>query len=131
MKKYTIQVKSSYAELWRYNISVMCGAYNAAGEKVDFVSAQSLVAPVGTALTAPPAGMEGPREVKVATCPCCSITAYVYIVPVVLPLTRDVTDYPPFDLRVKVSCDKDVIYNEVHKICQWSGDSIELKFPKE
>ena len=131
MKKYTIQVRSAYEEFWRYNVSVICGGFDASGDKIDFVSAQSFVAPVGTPLQAPPKGMDGPRELKVSTQPCESITAYVYVVPVVLPKARDVADYPPFDLRIKISCDKQVIYNEVRKICQWSGDSIELKFPTE
>ena len=131
MKKYTIQARSSYAEFWRYNLSVMCGAFDAEGTKIDFASAQSIVAPVGTKLDGPPQGMESPREVKVSTKPCESIAAYVYVVPVVLPTSRDVADYPPFDLRIKVSCDKEVIYNEVHKVCQWSGDSIEIKLPNK
>lgn len=129
-KKFTISVQSRYAELWRYNIVVMCGCFDKAGERADFLSKENFVAAVGSNLDAAPAGIESHNSLAITTSPCNSVVAYIYLIPHSLPPTREVEEYVPFDLRVKVSADDSVIYDTDHKINQWSGCSIELKLPQ-
>ena len=43
-KKFTISLQSRYAELWRYNIVVMCGCFDKAGERTDFLSKENFEA---------------------------------------------------------------------------------------
>ena len=129
-KKFTISVQSRYAELWRYNIVVMCGCFDKAGERADFLSKENFVAAVGSNLDAAPAGIESHNSLAITTSPCNSVVAYIYLIPHSLPPTREVEEYAPFDLRVKVSADDSVIYDTDHKINQWSGCSIELKLPQ-
>jgi hypothetical protein len=129
-KKFTISVQSRYAELWRYNIVVMCGCFDKVGERTDFLSKENFVAAVGSNLTAAPNGIESHNRLTLTTSPCDSIVAYIYLIPHSLPPTRDVEEYAPFDLRIKVSADDNVIYDTDHKINQWSGCSIELKLPQ-
>lgn len=129
-KKFTISLQSRYAELWRYNIVVMCGCFDKAGERADFLSKENFVAAVGSNLTAAPNGIESHNRLTLTTSPCDSIVAYIYLIPHSLPPTREVEEYAPFDLRVKVSADDSVIYDTDHKINQWSGCSIELKLPQ-
>lgn len=129
-KKFTISVQSRYAELWRYNIVVMCGCFDKAGERADFLSKENFVAAVGSNLTAAPNGIESHNSLAITTSPCDSVVAYIYLIPHSLPPTREVEEYAPFDLRVKVSADDSVIYDTNHKINQWSGCSIELKLPQ-
>ena len=129
-KKFTISLQSLYAELWRYNIVVMCGCFDKVGERADFLSKENFVAAVGSNLTAAPAGIESHNRLTLTTSPCDSIVAYIYLLPHSLPPTRDVEEYAPFDLRIKVSADDNVIYDTDHKINQWSGCSIELKLPQ-
>ena len=129
-KKFTISLQSRYAELWRYNIVVMCGCFDKAGERADFLSKENFVAAVGSNLDAAPAGIESHNSLAITTSPCNSVVAYIYLIPPSLPPTREVEEYAPFDLRVKVSADDSVIYDTNHKINQWSGCSIELKLPQ-
>lgn len=129
-KKFTISLQSRYAELWRYNIVVMCGCFDKAGERTDFLSKENFVAAVGSNLTAAPAGIELHNRLTLTTSICDSIVTYIYLIPHSLPPTRDVEEYAPFDLRIKVSADDSVIYDTDHKINQWSGCSIELKLPQ-
>ena len=128
--KFTIQIKSSYGELWRYNLSAMCGAFDGAGQRVDFVKAESFVSEVGANLKSAPSYLPAKRDLKLSTKEAESIVAYIYVVPHTLPKDRDVADCKPFDMSVKVQMGTDVIYSEKHKINQWSGASIELKLPK-
>ena len=127
--KFIIQIKSSYDELWRYNLSAMCGTFDSVGERVDFVKAESFIAEVGANLKSAPDDYTAKREMKLQTEPCDSIVAYIYVVPHTLPRDRDVADCKPFDLSIKVQMGSETIYNIKHKINQWSGASIELKLP--
>ena len=129
-KKFTISLQSRYAELWRYNIVVMCGCFDKAGERTDFLSKENFVAAVGSNLNAIPTGIESHNKLTLTTSSCDNIVTYIYLIPHSLPPTRDVEEYAPFDLRIKVSADDSVIYDTDHKINQWSGCSIELKLPQ-
>lgn len=131
-RRFTIHVHSGFAQLWRYNTAVMCGGFDGAGERVDFVSAQSTVAPVGADLKSAPEGLERNRDLEVTTAGCDSITAYVYVIPNTLPISREIDDCRPFPLKVKVTADDgEVLYDVTHKVNQWSGASIEIKLPKD
>ena len=129
-KKFTISLQSRYAELWRYNIVVTCGCFDEAGERTDFLSKESFIAAVGSNLDCAPASLESHSVMKLTTAPCASIVAYIYLIPHTLPPTRaTVEEYSPFDLKIRITADKDEIYAKTHKINQFSGASIELKLP--
>ena len=129
-KKFTISLQSRYAELWRYNIVVACGCFDEAGERTDFLSKESFIAAVGSNLDCAPASLESHSAMKLTTTPCASIVAYIYLIPHTLPPTRvTVEEYSPFDLKIRITADKDEIYAKTHKINQFSGASIELKLP--
>lgn len=127
--KYTIDLRSSYEELWRYNVVVECGGFDEAGERICFASEQSIIAPVGSNLLQAPKEPKHPRAMSVTTEPCDSVAAYIYVVPNTLPQSRDVADCQPFDLKVSVAADGKTIYDTVHKVNQWGGASIEIKLP--
>lgn len=126
-KKFNIQIRSTYAEIWRYNIAISCGCTDSAGNVVEVVGEQDNVAPVGSNLKVAPDGFTLPREVRLSTLETEGIVAYIYIVPHTLPAQRDIAESEPFKLSVKVSAGRDTIYNVVHMVNQWSGTSIELK----
>lgn len=128
--KFTIQIKSSYGELWRYNLSAMCAAFDSEGERIDFVKAESFVAEVGANFASQPDDLPAKRDLKLTTVSASSIVAYVYVIPHTLPRDRDVADCKSFDMSVKVQMGAETIYNVKHKINQWSGASIELKLPQ-
>ena len=126
-KKFNIQIRSTYAEIWRYNIAISCGCTDSAGNVVEVVGEQDNIAPVGSNLKVAPDGFALPREVRLSTPETEGIVAYIYLVPHTLPAQRDIAESEPFKLSVKVSAGRDTIYNVVHKVNQWSGRSIELK----
>ena len=126
-KKFNIQIRSTYAEIWRYNIAISCGCTDSAGNVIEVVGEQDNIAPVGSNLKVAPDGFTLPREVRLSTHETEGIVAYIYLVPHTLPAQRDIAESEPFKLSVKVSAGRDTIYNVVHKVNQWSGTSIELK----
>lgn len=126
-KKFNIQIRSTYAEIWLYNIAISCGCTDSAGNVVEVVGEQDNIAPVGSNLKVAPDGFTLPREVRLSTPETEGIVAYIYLVPHTLPAERDIAESEPFKLSVKVSAGRDTIYNVVHKVNQWSGTSIELK----
>ena len=126
-KKFNIQIRSAYAEIWRYNIAISCGCTDSAGNVVEVVGDQDNIAPVGSNLKVAPDGFTLPREVRLSTPETEGILAYIYLVPHTLPAERDIAESEPFKLSVKVFAGRDTIYNVVHKVNQWSGTSIELK----
>lgn len=127
-KEFTIEISSRFEQLWRYNLSIVCACFNEQGERVDFRSAESFVASAGSKLREAPQGFDGPRELTLSTAACHSIIAYIYIVTNTEPASNVIADSPPFDLKVKVSSGRTTLYNVVHKVSQWGGESIELKF---
>ena len=127
-RRFKISVRSNFAELWRYNIVVTCGAFDAAGEQIEVTTSESSIASIidGTGSAA-----DVSRDVKLTTVPCESIKAYVYLMPHKLPSAKSPDDTPAFGVRVKVKADDEQIYNVVHSVNQWSGATIELKLPKK
>lgn len=130
-RRFKISVRSNFAELWRYNIVVTCGAFDAAGEQIEVTTSESSVASIidGAGGAADVADVS--RDVKLTTLPCESIKAYVYLMPHKLPSAKSPDDTPTFGVRVKVKADDEQIYNVVHSVNQWSGATIELKLPKK
>ena len=127
-RRFQISVRSNFAELWRYNIVVTCGAFDAAGEQIEVTTKESSVASiVGGGGVADVVDVS--RDVKLTTGPCESIKAYVYLMPHKLPSAKSPEDTPTFGVRVKVKADDEQIYNVVHSVNQWSGATIELKLP--
>ena len=130
-RRFKISVRSNFAELWRYNIVVTCGAFDAAGEQIEVTTSESSVASIvdGAGSAADVADVS--RDVKLTTAPCESIKAYVYLMPHKLPAAKAPDDTPAFGVRVKVKAEDEQIYNVVHSVNQWSGATIELKLPKK
>ena len=84
MKKdegFSVEVESRYEGWWRYNVTILCGCFDADGDRIGFASAESVVAPVGSDLSAPPEGAAAERRIGIRSVACDHIVMYVYIVP--------------------------------------------------
>ena len=128
MSSFKVSVSSSFEELWRYNLVLVCEVCNANDERVEYLSEESFIAPVGTNLTAPPSDYEVNRKLSLSTKEGDHLNVLIYVVPHTLPTTNDVTKTKPFPLIVKIVDDKkEVLVNQVFKVNQWSGDNIALK----
>ena len=130
-RRFKISVRSNFVELWRYNIVVTCGAFDAAGEQIEVTTSESSVASIVDGAGGAADVADVSRDVKLTTAPCESIKAYVYLMPHKLPSAKSPDDTPTFGVRVKVKTDDEQIYNVVHSVNQWSGATIELKLPKK
>lgn len=128
--KFQVKASSTYAELWRYNIVVMGGGFDANGRRVDFAAEKSEIAPVGSNLSHEPETAKKRGRMTITLNDAESIAAYIYLIPHSLPINREIEATQPFDLKVEVLCDNESIYKRTHKINQWSGASIELKLPQ-
>ena len=130
-KGFTITVTSRYEGWWRYNAALMCGCFDAAGERTDFVSAESHVADAGANLAERPAEVAPERKATLETPPCDHLLLYIYIVPHTLPAGNDIDDTQPFDLDIAIAFNGRELQKQRRKINQWSGASIEMRVEKE
>ena len=82
---FTIEISSRYEGWWRYNVALMCGCFDTAGNRTGFASTEAHVADVGSNLREKPAGNPGGGRASLETGPCDHLLLYIYIVPHTLP----------------------------------------------
>ena len=78
VEKFTVEIRSGFDQWWRYNAALMCGAFDASGNRIGFASAESRVAEMGSNLEAPPEGLDLHRSLTLETVPCERIVLYIY-----------------------------------------------------
>ena len=118
---FTIEISSRYDGWWRYNVALMCGCFDAAGNRTGFVSAESHVADVGANL----------KKKPLATEACDHLLLYIYIVPHTLPAGNDIGDTQPFEVDFRITCGGKLLRTEKRLINQWSGASVEMRVERE
>ena len=127
MSAFKVSVSSKFEELWRYNIVLVCEVCNANNERIDYLSEESFIAPVGSNLDSAPIDYSVDRTLRITTKDGDYLNILVYVVPHTLPSTNDIVKTKPFPLVVTVENDKkDILVNQADKINQWSGDNIAL-----
>ena len=127
MSAFKVSVSSNFEELWRYNLVLVCEVCSDKNERIEFLSQESFIAPVGSNLTSPPSKYKNDRTLTLSTKKGDYLNILIYILPHTLPTTDDVFKTKPFPLIVKVEDDKKaVLVNQVFKINQWSGDNIAI-----
>lgn len=128
MSSFKVSISSNFEELWRYNIVLVCEVCSAQDERIEYLSQESHIAPVGANLTAPPIDYDTNRTLSLSTKEGNYLNILVYVVPHTLPTTNDIIKTKPFPLIVKVVDEKkEVLVNQVFKVNQWAGDNISLK----
>ena len=126
MSRFNVTVSSRFEELWRYNLVLVCELCSADGERIEFYSKESSIAPVGSNLVVPPADYDSDRTLS---CECGEgnhLNILLYVIPNTLPTSNDIYNTKPFPLTIKVKCDGDIVLNQVFSINQWSGENITL-----
>ena len=127
MSSFKVSISSNFEELWRYNIVLVCEVCSAQDERIEYLSQESHIAPVGANFTAPPIDYDTNRTLSLSTKEGDYLNILVYIIPHTLPSTDDIIKTKPFSLVVKVENDKkENLINQAFKINQWSGDNIAL-----
>lgn len=123
---FKVEISSSYEYFWRYNVAVTCGCFDGGGNRVGFASADDHLADVGAGMKTAPKGFVLPRTVTFSTVPCERLLMYIYVIPHTLPEGRDVAEYKPFDMTVRVTRDGRNVLTKTYSVNSWSGASIEL-----
>ena len=127
-ESYSVELNSSFAELWRYNIAIVVAGFDADGEQLEVKSKQSHIADVGANLKGAPEGYSRRRSLSVETSPCESVEVLIYIIPHTLPSVKDIADAEQFNIHIKVSKGGQTLHDAKHLVNQWAGDSVTLKF---
>ena len=128
---FTIEISSRYGGWWRYNVALMCGCFDTAGNRTGFASAEAHVADVGSNLREKPAGIPGDGRASLETGPCDHLLLYIYIVPHTLPAGNDIGDTAPFEVEIRIAYGGRRLRAEKRLINQWSGASIEMRVDSE
>ncbi len=126
---YDIEVESSFEQFWRYNTIIMCGGFSSAPseEQLYVVSQKDIISEIGEPTEQKASDFKSPHLTTLSAPKADHIRTIIYIVPHTLPLGREVESCPPFDVDIKISKNKEVIYQVTHKVNQWGGASIEIK----
>ena len=127
MSRFRVVISSRFDELWRYNLVAVCELCSANGERIEFLSQESTVAPVGSNLVAPPADYNPKRSITIESAEGDYINLLIYIIPNSLPTTNDIIEAKPFHLTAKVTMNGEELLNQTFDINQWSGDNIALE----
>lgn len=128
---FTIEISSRYEGWWRYNVALMCGCFDTAGNRTGFASTEAHVADVGSNLREKPAGNPGGGRASLETGPCDHLLLYIYIVPHTLPAGNDIGDTAPFEVEIRIAYGGRRLRAEKRLINQWSGASIEMRVDSE
>jgi hypothetical protein len=104
----------------------VCELCSAEGERIEYKSKESNIAPVGSNLSAPPIDYDSKRTIVLESGEGDFVNLLVYVIPHTLPSTSDIYKTKNFHLTVKVEADKEILLNQVFDINQWSGDNISL-----
>ena len=117
---FTIEISSRYEGWWRYNVALMCGCFDTAGNRTGFASTEAHVADVGSNLREKPAGNPGGGRASLETGPCDHLLLYIYI-----------GDTAPFEVEIRIAYGGRRLRAEKRLINQWSGASIEMRVDSE
>ena len=109
---FTIEISSRYEGWWRYNVALMCGCFDTAGNRTGF-------------------GNPGGGRASLETGPCDHLLLYIYIVPHTLPAGNDIGDTAPFEVEIRIAYGGRRLRAEKRLINQWSGASIEMRVDSE
>ena len=125
---FQITVNSNFAELWRYNIAVVAACFDAEHNQLEVVAERSHLADVGANVAVAEKAWMSRHKMALKTPACESIESIIYLIPHTLPTVRLIEDTEPFEIRIVVKRGSTTLHDALHKVNQWSGASIELKF---
>ena len=126
MERYHISISSNFEEFWRYNVIVMASV-ECNGKEVQMLKCCDEIAPVGSQLLSPPIGYKPNRRIVMDSGPATALTLYIYILPHTYPLSLQIEETPPFELRVEVMYGSERRYAHSLEIDQWTGENIILQ----
>lgn len=126
-KRYTIEVSCRDQRWWRYNVDMMCGAFDEEGQRIGFTAASSRLAEVGANLKEPPTGVKVPTKVRLETDACATARCLIYILPHSLPTEPATDENAPLPIVVQMGCNGQPLRQEEHEVNPWGGGSFSFE----
>ena len=101
---YKLQITTSYAENWRYNIMVTLAMLDGEGNQVGYHSVEDSPLPVGSNSGEAPEGWSRRREVVLNFEACSKVRFYLYFLPNSLPeVTTLAGEHTTFPVQLKLT----------------------------
>ena len=124
---FRIELTCRYEEWWRYNVEMMCAAFDAADERIGFAAVRSQIAEAGAELRERPAGVDVPTRLSLESGACDHAQLYLYVIPHTLPRDNRIGAAAPFDLTLRIALDGRALRTERIRVNQWGGTSLRLE----
>jgi hypothetical protein len=119
---YSLQVTTSYAESWRYNIMVTLSLQNSEGEQVGYHSAEDSPLPIDANCDEAPEGWSRRRIVAIEFEPCNKVRFYVYLLPNSIPqVTTLAGEQTVFPMQIKIEKGDKTIFAEKIEVNRFGG----------
>ena len=119
---YSLQVTTSYAESWRYNIMVTLSLQNSEGEQVGYHSAEDSPLPIDANCDEAPEGWSRRRIVAIEFEPCNKVRFYVYLLPNSIPqVTTLAGEQTVFPLQIKIEKGDKILFAEKIEVNRFGG----------
>ncbi|MBQ9137840.1 MAG: hypothetical protein IJX65_04300 [Alistipes sp.] len=110
---YTLQLTTSYAENWRYNIMVTLSLRNEAGEQTGYHSVEDSPLPIDSNSDHAPEGWLRRRHVSLNFESCHSVRFYIYLLPNSLPPTTTLAGVATtFPLQVRILKGEEELFSD-------------------
>ncbi len=124
---YSITLTTNFNEWERYNVFMMGECRAADGSKNGFIHLISRGSTNGNSFAPSPAAR---RRLQLDTPDCVAFDLYIYIVANTLPVSRIISQCPPFEVQVTITNGANEVYAKSHTVNQWGGSTIYIEFPK-
>ena len=119
---YSLQVTTSYAESWRYNIMVTLSLQNSEGEQVGYHSAEDSPLPIDANCDKAPENWSRRRIVAIEFEPCNKVRFYVYLLPNSIPqVTTLAGEQTVFPMQIKIEKGDKTIFAEKIEVNRFGG----------
>lgn len=122
-----IELTCRHETWWRYNVEMMCAAFDAAENRIGFSSARSKIAEAGAELREPPAGVAVPASLTLDAAPCDHALLFVYIIPHSLPADNRIEAAEPCEIELRIAAPGLPLRRERFRVNPWGGASIRLR----
>ena len=121
-----IELACRHETWWRYNVEIMCAAFDAAENRIGFGSARSKIAEAGAELREPPAGVAVPTSLTLDAVPCDALL-FVYIIPHSLPVDNRIEAAELCEIELRIAAPELPLRRERFRVNPWGGASIRLR----
>lgn len=122
-----IELLCRHASWWRCNVELFCAAFDAAEQRIGFSSARSQIAPAGSELRKPPAGVAVPASLALEAPRCDHALLFLYVIPHSLPLDNRIEASEPFELQLRIDVAGRPPQTERIRVNAWGGASVRLR----